>query len=229
MKPIQILASLVLAAAVLTAQGAPSPQAATLLQGEVLEARNVDSYTYLRLKTSEGEVWAAVPKAAIEKGAKVTIGSQMTMENFESRSLNKKFDRIVFGVLVDDAAKPAGHGGAAPAAVAGASVAKVTKAAGPNAKTVAEVVQGKAALKDKAVLVRGQVVKVNAGILGKNWLHLQDGSGSAAEGTNDILVTTKDMAAAGDIVTARGTVRTDVNLGSGYAYKVLIDDAAVSK
>ncbi len=91
------------------------------------------------------------------------------------------------------------------------------------------MVQGNAALKDKAVLVRGQVVKVNAGILGKNWLHLQDGSGSAAGGTNDILVTTKDMAAVGDIVTAKGTVRTDVNLGSGYTYKVLIDDAAVSK
>lgn len=228
MKPVQVLASLVLAAAVLAAQGAPNPQA-TALQGEVLEARNVDSYTYLRLKTREGEVWAAVPKAAIRQGAKVTIGSQMTMENFESTSLNKKFDRIVFGVLVDETAKPAGHGGAAPAAAIAAPVAKVTKATGPNAKTVAEVVQGKAALKGKAVLVRGQVVKVNAGILGKNWLHLQDGSGSAAEGTNDILVTTKDMAAVGDVVTAKGTVRTDVDLGSGYAYEILIDDAAVNK
>jgi len=228
MKPVQVLASLVLVAAVLTAQAAPSPQA-TPLQGEVLEARNVDSYTYLRLKTREGEIWAAVPKAAIQQGAKVAIGSQMTMENFESKSLNKRFDRIVFGVLVDETAKPAGHGGAAPVAVVGAPVAKVTKATGPNAKTVAEVVQGNAALKDKAVLVRGKVVKVSTGILGKNWLHLQDGSGSAAGGTNDILVTTKDMAAVGDIVTAKGTVRTDVNLGSGYAYKVLIDDAAVSK
>jgi hypothetical protein len=91
------------------------------------------------------------------------------------------------------------------------------------------VITGKAALKDKAVLVRGQVVKINVGILGKNWLHLQDGSGSTAEGTNDILVTTKDEAAVGDIVTARGTVRTDVNLGSGYVYAVLIDDAAVRR
>jgi len=77
--------------------------------------------------------------------------------------------------------------------------------------------------------VRGQVVKVNTGILGKNWLHLQDGSGSATDGTNDILVTTKDAAAVGDIVNAKGTVRTDVTLGSGYAYGVMIDDAAVRK
>jgi hypothetical protein len=73
------------------------------------------------------------------------------------------------------------------------------------------------------------VVKVNAGILGKNWLHLQDGSGSAADGTNDVLVTTQDAAAVGDVVTARGTVRTDVNLGMGYAYAVVIDEATVRK
>ena len=228
MKPVQFLAALVLTAAYLTALASPNPQAMTL-QGEVLEARNVDSYTYLRLKTKEGEIWAAVPTTAVKPGAKVTIGSQMTMENFESKSLKKKFDKIVFGVVVDESAKPVAQSGVAPAAAASAPVAKVAKATGPDAKNVAEVVQGRAALKDKAVLVRGQVVKVNAGILGKNWLHLQDGSGTAAAGTNDILVTTKDVAAVGDIVTAKGIVRTDVNLGSGYAYPVLIEDAAIRK
>jgi hypothetical protein len=228
MKPIQLFAALVLTSACFTVQASPASPATTL-QGEVLETQNVDSYTYLRLKTKDGEVWAAVPKTAVKQGAKVTIGSQMTMENFESKSLKKKFDKIVFGVVVDDSAKPAAQGGVAPAAAVSAPVAKVAKATGPDAKNVAEVVQGKAALKDKAVLVRGQVVKTNVGILGKNWLHLQDGSGTAAAGTNDILVTTKDVVAVGDIVTAKGTVRTDVNLGSGYVYPVLIEDAAVRK
>ena len=91
------------------------------------------------------------------------------------------------------------------------------------------MVQGRTKLKDKTVLVRGQVVKVNLGIMGKNWLHLQDGSGSTQDGTNDVLVTTKDVAKIGDVITARGTVRTDVNLGSGYAYTVMIEEAAVGK
>jgi hypothetical protein len=90
-------------------------------------------------------------------------------------------------------------------------------------------VTGKAGLKGKSVLVRGQVVKVNTGIMGKNWLHLRDGSGSATDGSNDILVTTKDTAALGDVVSVKGTVRTDVDLGSGYTYAVLIEDAAVRK
>jgi hypothetical protein len=156
----------------------------------------------------------------------------MTMHDFESKTLKKKFDTIVFGQIVEPGAKAASPHGAAPAASAGAPpvmVAKVPKATGPDAKTVAEVVTGKAKLKDKTVVVRGQVVKVNLGIMGKNWVHLRDGSGSAAAGTHDILVTTKDTAAVGDIVNAKGIVRTDVTVGPGYAYAVLIEDAAVRK
>ena len=87
----------------------------------------------------------------------------------------------------------------------------------------------KAELKDKTVVVRGKVVKLTSNVMGKNWVHLRDGSGSAADNTNDILVTTKDQTQVGDVVVAKGIVRTDVNLGSGYAYKVLIDEAALQK
>jgi hypothetical protein len=228
--------ALLLAAIGFTAQAAPSAQAAPQtppLKGEVLETLNVEGYTYLRLKTAQGEAWAAVPTTPVKKGAQVTIGNPMTMQNFESKTLKKTFDKIVFGQLVEPGAPLATPHGAAPAVPAAAPAAvpvvKVAKATGADAKTVAEVVAGKATLSGKTVLVRGQVVKVNLGIMGKNWVHLQDGSGSAANGTHDILVTTKDSAAVGDIVQAKGTVRTDVTVGPGYAYAVLIEDAAVRK
>jgi hypothetical protein len=235
MKPATTLAALLLATAAWTAQAMPGmaapAQTGPALKGEVLEVQNVDTYTYLRLKTKDGETWAAVPTTSVKKGAQVTIENTMVMEKFESKTLKKKFDKVVFGTIADPNAKPAAamaapHG-AIPAATA--PVAKVAKATGPDAKTVAEIVTGKAALKDKPVLVRGQVVKVNNGIMDKNWVHLQDGSGTAKDGTNDILVTTKDQAAVGDIVNVKGTVRTDVNLGSGYAYAVLIENAAIRK
>jgi hypothetical protein len=229
LKPSHVLAALLLVAAVLAAPPATAQPAAMTVKGEVLETQNVESYTYLRLKTSTGEIWAAVPRAAVQKGSQVTIGNAMTKENFESPTLKKKFDRIVFGQLVEPGAAPAAPHGAMPAGPVAGTAIKVAKASGPDARTVAEVVKGKAGLKDKTVLVRGQVVKVNLGIMGKNWIHLQDGSGAAAEGSNDILVTTQDRAAVGDIVSARGTVHTDVDFGSGYAYAVLIENAAVSK
>ena len=224
MKPaLALTATLLMVAAFNTQALPPAPP----LTGEVVESRDVQGYTYLRIKTASGETWAAVPTSVVKVGSQVGIANPVTMQNFESKTLNKRFDKIVFGQIVDPLAKPAAPASAAPASAS--AITKVTKAVGPDAKTVAEVVTGKAGLKDKTVLVHGQVVKASTGILGKNWLHLRDGSGSAAAGTHDVLVTTLDNAAVGDIVNARGKVRTDVDLGSGYAYAVLIEDASLRK
>ena len=106
---------------------------------------------------------------------------------------------------------------------------KVPKAIGPNAQTVAEVIAKRIELKDKTVLVRGKVVKFTPEILNKNWIHLRDGSGSASDNTHDVVVTTKDQAKVGDVVVVKGVVRTDKDLGSGYVYKVLIEEATLQK
>ena len=218
------------------------------LKGEVLEVRDVDQYTYLRLKTAQGETWAAVTRAAVKPGAQITIDNPMVMNNFESKALKKTFTSIVFGTLGNAGAnahantgssagavlaRPHGSlGGLNPGSMAPAApppAVKVSKATGADARTVAEVVSGKDKLKDKPVSLRGQVVKVNTGIMGKNWLHLQDGSGAASAGTNDLLVTTKDVAAVGDVVLVKGVIRTDVKLGAGYDYDVLIENATLQK
>ena len=106
---------------------------------------------------------------------------------------------------------------------------KVAKATGPDARTVAEIVSKRAELKDKNVVVRGKVVKFTPQVMGKNWVHLRDGSGSAADNTNDVLVTTKDEAKIGDVVLVTGIVHTDKDLGSGYSYKVLIEEAKLKQ
>ena len=106
---------------------------------------------------------------------------------------------------------------------------KVAKATGPDARTVAEVVARRTELKDKTVVVHGKVVKFTPEVMGKNWIHLRDGTGSATDGTNDVVVTTKDETKIGDVVLVKGTVHTDKDLGSGYSYKVLIEDATLKK
>jgi len=208
----------------------PAPPQTSSINGKVLEVKDVESYTYLRLRTKDGETWAAVAKTPVKQGAEVTIENAMVMNNFESKSLKKKFDKIVFGTLggagagVDLAAL---HSGVAKAADVGE--VKVPKATGPDARTVAEIVTKKAELKNKTVLVRGKVVKYTPEVLGKNWIHLRDGSGSATDHTNDVLVTTKDQARIGDVVVVKGIVHTDRDLGSGYSYKVLVEEAALQK
>jgi hypothetical protein len=231
MKTSHTLAALVLATAALAATAGPADTAAAL-RGEVLEAKEAGEYSYLRLKTAEGEVWAAVMKAPVKVGNVVTVGDPMTMSNFESKALKKTFDKIVFGSLVNVGAAGTMGTAAQPALPAGMAAAvpalKVAKASGANARTVADVHAAKAKLKDAPVTVRGRVVKVNAGIRGMNWLHLQDGSGSAANGSDDLIVVTPEMANVGDTVTIKGTVRTDVKVGPGYEYAVLVDGATVA-
>ena len=208
-----------------------APAAATapvgaVVAGEVLEIKDVDSYTYLRLKTKDGETWAAVNTVALKIGAKVTIENTMVMKNFESKALKKTFPSIVFGNLAGsgkDGANP--HAGAAK--VTDATPIKVAKATGANARTVAEIVTKATELKDKPVKVSGKVVKYNPEVMGKNWIHLRDGSGADADNSNDVLVTTLSQAKVGDVVTVTGVVRTNKDFGSGYAYKVLIEDAKV--
>ena len=227
---LRLFAAVVALAATAAFSQSSAPPQFTKLQGEALEVIDVDAYTYVRLKTAEGEKWVAVTRAGIKKGEKVTVENASMMPNFESKSLNRKFDRIWFGQLGGAAGKQAKaesnpHGASQPAA----GVEKVAKATGADAKTVAEVVGGKGALKDKTVTVRGKVVKVTSGIMNKNWLHIQDGTGKAADNTHDLIVTTKEPASMGEIVTARGTVRTDVKMGAGYAFDVLVEDASLRR
>ena len=120
---------------------------------------------------------------------------------------------------------PAGMEHPASAPVAAVDLAGVTKAEG--GKTVAEVYAEKAALAGTKVTVRGKVVKANAGIMGKDWLHVRDGSGE--DGTNDLTLTTNSspLPTVGDTVLVTGTVVLDKDFGMGYAYPVMLEDSAV--
>ena len=225
-----LFATLMVAAPLVNAAGvasAPAPVLSTVT-GEVLEVKEVEVYTYLRLKTSQGEVWAAVNKAAVKKGATVTLENVSVMENFESKVLKKTFPRILFANLAGAGAAAADpHAGMTKAANTGP--VKVAKASGANAYTVAEIIAKSAQLKDKPVRLSGKVVKYNAGIMGKNWLHLQDGSGKAADNSHDILVTSSTEAKLGEVLTVTGPVRTDKDFGAGYSYKVLIEEATLQR
>ena len=150
-----VLLTLVLGSSFAATPPAAAPvTTAAPLKGQVLEVVDAGQYTYLRLKTKDGEIWAAVIKASVAKGAQVTIQNPMPMTNFESKTLKKTFDKIIFGTLANAAAHPATaatapgaaavmpHAGAAPTAEI--AVVKVPKASGPDARTVAEVFAQKA-------------------------------------------------------------------------------------
>ena len=101
----------------------------------------------------------------------------------------------------------------------------IAKAEGGH--TVAEVFAARTELQGKVVVIRGKVVKVNAGIMDRNWVHIRDGSGH--EGTNDLTVTsTGAVPAIGDTVLVVGTLGLDRDFGMGYQYPVILEDAEVT-
>ena len=213
----------------------PVPPSGAVVKGVVQEVKEVGSYTYLRLKTRDGETWAAVARAPVRQGDEVTIEHVMFMKDFQSKALNRKFETLAMGTLAGagSGARAAGTGMAGPhtdnTGAKDTPDVHVPRATGANARTVAEIMTKGAELKDKPVLLRGKVVKYNPGIMGRNWIHLRDGSGSAADGTNDVLVTSANEVKLGDIVTMKGVVRTDKDFGAGYFYKVLVEEGALQK
>ena len=120
---------------------------------------------------------------------------------------------------------PPGEAHPAPKAAAEVDLTGIAKAEG--GKTVAEVFAEKDALAGTPVTFRGKVVKTNPDIMGKNWLHVRDGSGE--EGTNDLTITTAGtLPNIGDTVVVTGNVTLNKDFGMGYAYDVLIEDAQVA-
>jgi hypothetical protein len=100
----------------------------------------------------------------------------------------------------------------------------IERAAG--GKTIAEVFAEKDQLAGQEIVFRGKLVKANAGIMGKNWLHIRDGSG--AEGANDLTVTTLEVLPnIGDTVLVTGVLQVNKDFGMGYQYDVIIEDADV--
>lgn len=208
--------------------------------GKVVETMDSGGYTYVCLEKNGKKTWVAVSQMKVVVGSKMAFQPGQEMQNFTSKSLGRTFESIVFsGGAAASGAAPAGHSaaGAAPQGPTGskAQVAemdksvKVEKAAGPNAYTVAEVYAKRSALNKKKVVVKGKVAKVSQGIMGKNWIHIQDGSGDQQKGTHNLVATTQDLAAVGDIVTITGTFAKDRDFGAGYLYKAIVEDAKVQK
>jgi hypothetical protein len=211
--------------------------------GKVAETMNSGGYSYILLQTKTKMFWVAITETKVTVGQDVVLAPGFEMIDFQSKSLNRTFDSIIFSEgLISQGGSDAGQGGAhgnadtqkktlgskgaEPAAKANI---KTEKAAGENAYTVAELFEKRAELDNKDIILRGEVVKVTAQIMNKNWLHIQDGTGDPQTGTNDIVVTTMDLPSVGDIVTVKGVLFSDKDFGSGYRYDAIVEFGQVTK
>ena len=221
--------------------GSVLPQASQPLAGSshctgpVLETMNAAGYTYVRVDCGEARIWAAGPQAAVSVADEVVIPLDMPMKDFHSDALRRDFDWVFFVTHIqrvedirDDETTRAtiarAHGGDAGDEKPAVDFSRLERPDG--GKTISEIFTDKQELTGKRVLVRAKVIRFTEGVLGKNWIHIQDGSGRP--GSNDLTVTTEQRVRVGDAVLVRGTVALDRDFGLGYRYDVLLEDAAVT-
>jgi hypothetical protein len=201
---------------------APEP-AADEVSGKVIETMDAGGYTYALLERDGKKVWVAGPQTKLAIGTAIDPVRGSAMPGFRSDTLDRTFEQIYF-----ISSFPVAGGAASanphlnPQAVP--SIEKIEPIAGGT--TVAKIFEGKSALAGKPVVVRGKVTKINTNILGRNWVHLQDGTGGT--GTNDLMVTTNATANVGDVVVVRGKLAVDQDFGGGYRYAVIVEDATLA-
>lgn len=224
---LMISSALIFPSAVLAAETGPET-------GTVAETIDSGSYVYMRL---EDGVWIAANSFAVSEGDKVQYSGAMVMNDFHSKSLDRTFDSILFVSDASIAGGGEGEGAAKkkvlppgnvhpskPDTVQAPAPGEIKPL--PEGKTIADIYADADELKNKVVSLNAKVVKINKGIMGKNWISLKDGTGTKPE--NKLVATTQEVLTPGDLVIVKGTLATDVDLGRGYFYKVLLEEATFS-
>ena len=210
-----------------------APVPAGMTRGKVLETVDSGGYTYVLVETSEASIWAAGPQTVVKVGDVVEISQGMPMEQFQSKSLDRTFDVLYFvsaivNLTTPTAAAPAPAPAAASDTKPATAAPDVSVAELEPGKNIAWVYANKDALANEAISLRGKVVKYNSNIMGWNFIHIQDGSGDAAAGNNDLTVTSKATTAVGETVVIAGTVILEKDFGAGYLVPVLVEDASIT-
>ena len=195
---------------------------------EVIQSSN---YTYVRVSEDGKDSWIAITRQEVEVGKTYYFEPSIEMANFTSKELKRTFPVILFvakfsnmpivaaeKVAISDPPK-----GKQPA-VAKDGI-KVERAA--NGITIAELVSKKDSYAGKSIKIKGEVVKFNPQIMGKNWLHIQDGTNG--NGVFDLTITTADEVKVGDIVTFEGIVALNKDFGAGYSYDLIVEEGKLIK
>ncbi len=195
-------------------------------KAEVKEVVHTTSYSYLRLDENGEESWIAISKQDIQVGETVYYLDGMRMDNFKSEELDRTFEAVYFVQEISDQpitdTQQMVMGNTEPQKP---SLNKIEVAVEipESGVSIGELYTNKVKYNGKSVTVRGQVTKVNTGIMGRNWIHIQDGTGG--ETNFDLTITSDDIPNVGDIVTYWGVVAVDRDFGAGYSYELIVEEA----
>ncbi len=206
----------------------PSPaneQKSSFHEVVVAEVIHTSDYTYLLVTENDKEQWLAVPKMEAEVGQTYYYEEGMEMKNFESKELKRSFPSILFleGISTEPkkaATKPLNE---LHKKKADTEKNEIEVEPAKDGITIAELFSKKEEYAEKVVAIRGQVTKFSEAIMGRNWIHLQDGT--EFSGKFDLAITSDQTFTVGDTVTVEGKIFLNKDFGYGYFYDVIMEEA----
>ena len=193
----------------------------------VNDVLHTEKYTYLDVTENDKQFWVAVPRKEVEKGETYYYVGGLLKKNFKSKEYDRVFETVY---LVSDVRKDPIYTGNTTVAQALSSVGdeddhvddqEIIKP--EEGISLEELFNNKEKYAGKEVEIRGKCVKVNNQIMGRNWIHIQDGTGG--EKPYDLTVTTSADVSVGTVVTFTGKIGLNVDFGAGYKYDIIMEDA----
>lgn len=211
------------------------------------EALQTSQYTYLHVKDNGTDQWLAVPSMTAKTGETYYYKGGIQMTKFESKELHRVFEtvtlleRVATNAADLDVEKPTEKSTAytdnssSSATDSGSSQyqrkqtppekKEIKVAAAKGGITIAELFSKKESWAGKTVKIKGQVTKYTPAVMNKNWIHIQDGTDY--NGKFDLTITSDNEVKVGDEVTFEGKISLDKDLGYGYFFEVIMEDATV--
>jgi len=197
-----------------------------VIVSEVLQTK---SYTYLLVKDADKLQWLAVPKIDAKVGEVYFYQGGNEMKDFKSSSLNRTFESVLFlGGIVNADPNNDQQPDSSISIKSKPGGTKIDLSLKPSADgiSIAELYAEKENYSGKIVRIRGQVTQFSSSIMGKNWIHIQDGT--EFEGVFDLVATSDEVINEGEIAVFEGKIILDKDFGFGYFYKVIMEDAQIT-
>ncbi|MCF7808171.1 MAG: GW dipeptide domain-containing protein [Candidatus Marinimicrobia bacterium] len=215
-----------------TDAGQPAAKEAAMAAGHKIHVEEVvmaPSYMYLRVTEDGKEYWIATTNQPVEVGMTLYFDEGMEMKDFEVKELDRTFESLWFVGLLKSENSTMTRTGHSVSPYGGEDIQQQSNIAVDKLSdgvTVAELFASPGKYAGKTVSIRAKVTKFNANIMGRNWVHLQDGT---KHGDNfDVTLTTKETVKVGDEVVFMGTVVLNKDFGAGYQYDVILEEGTLA-
>lgn len=206
-----------------------SPVESQMHQVVVHETLDTDKYTYMKVTENGEEFWVAATKRQVEIGGTYYFNGGLLKRNFFSKEYNRTFETLYLVSGIHQKPISTGEIGSSSAIDVALTRIKGNVAEGgpmnvkhtDGAITLEELFRNMEKYSGKSVTVTGKVVKVNPMIMGRNWAHIQDGTGEGL----DLTITTNDNVPLGHVVSMEGVIALNKDFGAGYKYDIILEEA----